>query len=61
MEFPTISRSGIIDDNSRLFPEIPTGLGTLYLVVMVHFYKHQHKQQPEMNTDGKFWETEDNE
>ena len=31
MEFPTISRSGITDDNSRLFPEIPTGVGTLYI------------------------------
>ena len=29
MEFPTNSRSGITDENSRLFPEIPTGVGTL--------------------------------
>ena len=29
MEFPTISRSGITDDNSWLFPEIPTSVGTL--------------------------------
>ena len=33
MEFPTISRSGITDDNSRLFPEIPTGVGTLHMAL----------------------------
>ena len=31
MEFPTISQSGITDDNSQLIPEIPTGVGTLTL------------------------------
>ena len=29
MEFGTISRSGITEDNSWRFPEIPTGVGTL--------------------------------
>ena len=36
MEFPTISRSGITDDNSQLFPEIPTGVGTLQIIHNEH-------------------------
>ena len=38
MEFPTISQSGITDDNSRLFPEIPIGVGTLYKGFLLYIF-----------------------